>query len=168
MRRWRSNSSNYSVSFLKRLERSIIRVLIIASVLLVLVQMGLGLAKDPVDFYISVAQKVEAPSMDLAPVSSTVTPDNKLENTSNKTWKLTLKASPAAPVRVLQNGRVLGTLTRGELEIPVQAGTLQLDGTNTSQIVRVQVVKKDAQLHDPRINQSLVIEHNVQNLRVGP
>lgn len=164
MRQWRNTKGNYSKSILQRVERGVIRTLILASVLLLLVQMGLGLAKDPVDFYISVAQKIESPSLDIAPVSSAVSP----ENPSLKTWKVTLKASPAAPVRVLQNGRVLGTLTRGELEVPVQAGTLQLDGTNVSQIVRVQVIKKDSQLQDPRLNQSLIIEHNIQNFRVSP
>lgn len=164
MRQWRNTKRNYSKSILQRVERGVIRTLILASVLLLLAQMGLGLAKDPVDFYISVAQKIESPSLDIAPVSSAVSPDN----TSQKTWKVTLKASPAAPIRVVQNGRVLGTLTRGELEVPVQAGTLQLDGTNVSQIIRVQVIKKDSQLQDPRLNQSLIIEHNIQNLRVGP
>lgn len=168
MRRWKNTPGNYSRSIPQRIERGIIRALILTAVLLILVQMGLGLAKDPVDFYISVAQKIEAPSLDIAPVSSTVSPEMNRDNSSNTTWKVTLKASPAAPIRVVQNGRVLGTLTRGELEIPVQAGTLQLDGTNVSQIVRVQVTKKDSQLHDPRLNQSLIIEHNLQNLRVGP
>jgi hypothetical protein len=150
------------------MERGVIRVMVLAAVLLVLAQMGLGLAKDPVDFYIAMAQKVEAPSMDIAPVSGVTTTEMPQENLTGKTWKLTLKASPAAPVRVLQNGRLLGTLTRGELEIPVQTGNLQLDGTNSSQIVRVQVIKKDTQLHDPRLNQSYMIEHNVQTIRVAP
>lgn len=167
MRQWRNTKGN-SKSFLQRVERGVIRTLILASVLLLLVQMGLGLAKDPVDFYISVAQRIESPSLDIAPVSSVVSPEISSDNTLQKTWKLTLKASPATPVRVVQNGRLLGTLSRGELEVPVQAGMLQLDGTNVSQIVRVQVIKKDTQLQDPRLNQSLIIEHNIQNLRVGP
>jgi hypothetical protein len=168
MRRWRLKGSTGSKSYLKRLEQGLIRIMILATVLLVLVQMGLGLAKDPVDFYISVAQKVEAPALDIAPVSKTVTPEIRSENSTDKTWLLTLKAIPAAPVRVIQNGRVLGTLTRGELEVLVRAGTLQLDGTNCAQIVRVQVIKKASELHDPRLNQSVIIEHNVQSLRVGP
>ena len=168
MRRRRKIPGHYTKSLPQRIEQGVIRILIIASVLLVLAQMGFGLAKDPVDFYISVAQKVEAPALDITPASTTVSPEINQGNTMDKTWKLTLKASPAAPIRVVQNGRVLGTLTRGELEVPVQAGTLQLDGTNVSQIVRVQVIKKDSQLHDPRLNQSLIIEHNLQNLRVGP
>lgn len=168
MRQWKSVKGNYSKSILHRVERGVIRIVILASVLLLLVQMGLGLAKDPVDFYISVAQKIESPSLDIAPVSSAVSPEISPDNALQRTWKVTLKASPAAPVRVVQNGRVLGTLARGELEVPVQAGILQLDGTNVSQIVRVQVIKKDAQLQDPRLNQSLILEHNIQNLRVGP
>lgn len=150
---------------LPKLERILIRAVALSAVLLVLVQMSLGLAKDPVDYYISIAQSIEAPSLDSTPVSSTLTP-NLIQETTPQTAQITLKAIPAAPVRVVQNGKVLGTLARGELEIPVQAGTLQLDGTNVSSIVRVQVIKKDSTLVDPRLNQTVIIEHNVQTLRI--
>lgn len=165
MRRRRSLLKNERNVF-TRMERGVIRLLVLASVLLVLVQMGLGIAKDPVDFYIGMAQKVEAPAMEITPVGALTTelPSNEM---NSKTWKITLKATPATPIRVLQNGRLLGTLARGELEVPVQAGSIQLDGTNVSQIVRVQVLKKDSELHDPRINQSYTVEHNVQTIRVG-
>lgn len=150
----------------RKLEQILIRAVVLATVLLVLVQMGLGLAKDPVDYYISVAQNVEAPSLDSTPVSSTLTPD-LIQESVPQTLPITLKAVPAAPVRVIQNGKLLGTLARGELEIPAMTGTLQLDGTNVSAIVRVQVIKKDPALLDPRLNQTVIIEHNIQTLRVG-
>ncbi|HHY26809.1 MAG TPA: hypothetical protein GX523_08710 [Desulfitobacterium dehalogenans] len=155
---------NYSSGLLK-FEKAIIRAVVLSAVFLVLAQMALGLAKDPVDYYISVAQNVEAPSLDSTPVSSTVTPN--LIQTTSQTFLITLKAVPAAPVRVIQNGKVLGTLARGELEIPVQGGILQLDGTNVSAIVRIQVIKKDSALMEPRLNQTVIIEHNIQTLRVG-
>lgn len=149
-------------------ERSLIRALVLMSALLVVAQIGLGLARDPVDFYIAMAQKVEAPPIEVQPTSGIATPELEENKVSPQTWNLTLKASPAAPIRVLQNGKLLGTLTRGELGIMAQAGTLQLDGTNTSQIVRVQVIGRDPQLLEPRLNQSLTIEKNVQNLRISP
>ncbi len=151
---------------LLRFEKVIIRAVVLSAVFLVLAQMALGLAKDPVGYYISVAQNIEAPSLDSTPVSSTVTP-NLIQETTPQTSLITLKAVPAAPVRVLQNGKTLGTLVRGELEIPVQTGVIQLDGTNVSAIVRIQVMKKDSALTEPRLNQTLIIEHNIQTLRVG-
>ncbi|WP_445900315.1 hypothetical protein [Desulfitobacterium sp. THU1] len=146
-------------------EKIIIRAVILSAVLLVTMQMGLELAKNPVDYYISVAQNVEAPSLESTPVSSTVTP-NLIQDIAPQTSKILLKAVPAAPVRVLQNGKVLGSLARGELEVPVHAGVLQLDGTNVSAIVRVQVMDKDMDLIEPRLNQTVMIEHNIQTLRI--
>ncbi|WP_026198915.1 hypothetical protein [Desulfitobacterium hafniense] len=151
---------------LLRFEKVIIRAVVLSAVFLVLAQMALGLAKDPVGYYISVAQNIEAPSLDSTPVSSTVTP-NLIQETIPQTSLITLKAVPAAPVRVIQNGKTLGTLARGELEIPVQTGVIQLDGTNVPTIVRIQVIKKDSALTEPRLNQTLMIEHNIQTLRVG-
>lgn len=170
-RSWGSKSSRIdprksSIPGFRKLERILIRAVVLSTVLLVIVQMGLGLAKDPVDYYISVAQNVEAPSLDSTPVSSTVTP-NLIQEAGTQTSQITLKAVPAAPIRVIQNGKLLGTLARGELEIPAITGTLQLDGTNVSAIVRVQVIKKDPALIDPRLNQTVIIEHNIQTLRVG-
>jgi hypothetical protein len=142
--------------------------MVLMSVLLVVAQIGLGLARDPVDFYIAMAQKVEAPLIEVQPTSGITTPELEGNKVSAQTWSITLKATPAAPIRVLQNGKLLGTLTRGVLEVPAQAGTLQLDGTNSSQIVRVQVTGRDPQLSEPRLNQSLTLEKNVLNLRVTP
>jgi len=147
------------------LERMIIRAVAICAVILVVAQMALGLARDPVDYYISIAQNLEAPSLESSPVSSTITPNLIQENTSATVY-ITLKAVPAAPVRVLQNGKVLGTLTRGELEIPVQVGTLQLDGTNVPNIVRVQVIKKDPTLVEPKLNEIYILEHNLKTVRL--
>lgn len=150
------------------LERGLIRFMVLASVLLVVAQIGFGLARDPVDFYIAMAQKVESPPIEVQPTSGITTPELNGNKALAQTWTITLKATPAAPVRVLQNGKLLGTLSRGQLEITPQSGTLQLDGTAVSQIVRVQVTGRDSKLHEPRLNQSLIVEKNVQNLRISP
>lgn len=156
---------NFSTG-LAGLERFLIRGVALAAVLLVLVQMGMGLAKDPVDYYLSVAQSLEAPSLESTPVSGTVTP-NLIQEGLPQTAEITLRAIPAAPIKVIQNGKVLGTLARGELKVSVQTGILQLDGTNVPSLVRVQVTKKDAALMDPKLNQTYIVEHNIQTLRVG-
>lgn len=150
------------------MERAVIRFMVITSVLLVVAQIGLGLARDPVDFYIDMAQKVEAPPIEVPTTAGLTTPELEGNKATTATWNITLKATPAAPIRVLQNGKLLGTLTRGELAITAQAGTLQLDGTTCSQIVRVQVTGRDSKLHEPRLNQSFIVEKNVQNFRVSP
>lgn len=144
----------------QRGERRIIRVIVLASVLLVLMQ--LSAVRDPLQFYMAVASKVEAPPLELPPLANPVLAE------SAKTWQVTLIAIPSAPIRVLQNGKVIATLAKGEQQITVQSGQIQLDGVGVSQTIRVQVIKKDAQLLEPRQNQIVVLQGNIQNVTVRP
>ena len=139
----------------QRGESKIIRVMVLASVILVLMQ--LSVLRDPLAFYMAVAAKVEAPPLELPALAE-----------SHKTWQLTLKATPAAPIRVLQNGKVVATLANGEQQIMVESGQIQLDGRGLPQIIQVQVVKGDIQLVEPRKNQIVVIQGNIQTLTVRP
>lgn len=139
----------------QRGESKIIRVMVLASIILVLMQ--LSVIRDPLEFYMAVAAKVEAPPLELPALAQLP-----------KTWQLTLKATPAASIRVLQNGKVMTTLAYGEQQITVESGQIQLDGRGLSQIIQVQVVKKDTQLVEPRQNQIVVIQGNIQNLTVRP
>ncbi len=139
----------------QRGESKIIRVMVLASVILVLMQ--LSVLRDPLEFYMAVTSKVEAPPLELPALAQ-----------SHKTWQLTLKATPVAPIRVLQNGKVIAILANGEQQITVESGQIQLDGRGLPQIIQLQVVKKDAQLVEPRKNQIVVIKGNVQNLTVRP
>lgn len=151
----------------RTLENNFIRFVVLMAVLLAVAQIGLGLAGDPVDSYLALARKVEDPPLDIQPTSGLITPETN-DGKALQTWKIALKAIPAAPVRVLQNGKLLGTLSKGQLEISVQAGTLQLDGTACPQIVRIQVIGRDNKLQEPRLNQTLSLEKNIQTLRVTP
>ena len=139
-------------------ERRIIRVMILASIILILMQ--LSAARDPLQFYISVASKVEAPPLELTSQLNTEFAE------SVQTWQMTLKATPAAPIRVLQNGKLIATLAKGEQQIKVQSGQIQLDGVGVAQNIRVQVLQKDAQLLEPRQNQVFVLQGNIQNVIV--
>jgi len=139
----------------QRAEGKIIRVMVLASVILVLMQ--LSVLRDPIQFYMAVAAKVEAPPLELPALAQT-----------HKTWQLTLKAIPAAPIRVLQNGKVIGTLANGELQMTVEEGQLQLDGRGLAQGLKVQVTKKEPQLVEPRANQVVVMQSNIQTLTVRP
>ena len=145
-------------NIVERGELRIIRVMVLASVLLVIMQ--LSEARDPLQFYMAVASKVEAPPLEL-PSSANHEPAKLV-----KTWQMTLRATPAAPIRVLQNGKLIATLARGEQQIMVQSGQIQLDGTGVPQTIRVQVIKKDAQLLEPSLNQLVVLQENIQNLTV--
>ena len=137
-----------------------IRVMVLASVLLILMQ--LSAVRDPLQFYMAVASKVEAPPLELPPL-------NKPELAEAvRTWQVTLKATPAAPIRVLQNGKVIATLAKGEQQLIVQTGQIQLDGIGVSQTIRVQVIKKDSLLTEPRQNQVVVLQGNIQNMMVRP
>lgn len=139
-------------------ERRIIRVMVLASILLVLMQ--LSAVRDPLQFYMAVTSKVEAPPIDL-PSSVNSTLDETV-----KTWSVTLKATPAAPIRVIQNGKVIASLAKGEQQLTVQAGQIQLDATGVTQTIQVQVMSKDAKLIEPRLNQVIMLKGNTQVVNV--
>ena len=145
-------------NILQRGERRIIRVMVLGSVMLVLMQ--LSVVRDPLQFYMAVAAKVEAPPLELPTLANPI-----LVEPVN-IWYLTLKATPVAPIRVLQNGKVLATLANGEQQIAVQSGQIQLDGRGVSQITQVQVLQKDARLVEPRQNQIVVLQGNIQTITV--
>ncbi|MHB1652278.1 MAG: hypothetical protein ACYCVD_07335 [Desulfitobacteriaceae bacterium] len=149
------------LGFLQRIlqqgERLLIRVMILASVALVIVQMGL--AKDPVAFYLAMAERVEYPPLNM--------PALALEDTK-ATYTLGLRAIPNAPVKVWQNDKLIADLSQGEQQIAVQKGQILLDGRGISQAIRVQVIKKDNALKEPRLNQTLILQGNIQGLLVTP
>ncbi|MDR3543783.1 MAG: hypothetical protein P4L69_22945 [Desulfosporosinus sp.] len=159
MRR-RENLLEWMWNTVQQGERQIIRGMVLASVLLILMQ--LSVVRDPLQFYMAVTSKVEAPPLEL-PSLADLTLSEPV-----KTWQVTLKATPAAPVRVLQSGKVIATLAKGEQQIMIQSGQIQLDGTGVSQTIRVQVIKKDAQLLEPRLNQLVLLEGNIKNVTVRP
>lgn len=144
----------------QRGERRIIRVMVLASVLLLLMQ--LSAIRDPLDFYMTVASKVEAPPLELPALANP-----KLQETV-KIWHITLKATPAAPIRVIQNGTVIATLAKGEQEIAVQPGLIQLDGIGIAQTIKIQVIEKDAQLLEPLQNQIIILQGTIENMIVRP
>lgn len=153
-------------------ERQLIRLIIVGSVILVIMQFGL--AKDPVQFYLAMAQEVESPALEVNSSEQAVTlpassPVSSQTGSSAQTqlYQITLKATPNLPVRVLQNGKELGTLTKGEQVLKVQAGIIQLDATKVKQAVQVQVLKIDPKLSQPQVNRIFVCNGDVQEIWVG-
>lgn len=138
-----------------RAEQILIRLMILSSVILAIAQ--IGSAKDPVDFYLAMAAKVESPPLDIPAVN----------NAANKTYLLSLKAVPLVSVKVWQNGALLGDLSQGEKLISVRAGEIVLDGRGAGQPVRVQIQPKDDALKEPRAN-VIALNGNLLNIRVSP
>ena len=161
--------------FLQQGERQLIRIIVLGSVILVVMQFSS--ARDPVQFYLAFAQEVESPSLELntsgqamtIPTSSQSPLFSSVSSTDQtRVYQITLKSTPNSAVRVLQNGKVLGTLAKGQQVFSVHTGTVQLDATNVTQSVRVQVVKRDALLNQPTQNQFLLNNGKVYEIWVGP
>ena len=139
-------------------EGRFIRGMVLAAVVLVVMQ--LQVIRDPLQYYLAVASKIEAPPLEV-PVPAYAVSETGV-------WPLVFTAVPAAPVRILQNGKLLGTLAQGRLLVKVQAGQVQLDGTGVSKPVRVQIVQPDSGLAEPRLNQSVLLRGDTVSLTVRP
>jgi len=150
--------------FVQRSERAIIRLLILTSVILVLGQFAL--AGDPVEFYLALSEEVEAPALDF---ESTVTPTSSVPSDSQADWELTLQASPAAAVLVVENGRIIADLSAGVVRVGVEPGTIYLDGRGVSQPVsiQVQIANKNMKSSEPQLKQ-ITVNGNVYKLQVAP
>jgi hypothetical protein len=154
--------------FFQQGERQLIRLIVLGSVILVIMQFSL--AKEPVQFYLEMAQKIESPYIELNTTEQAVTaPATSQTGSSVQTqlYQITLKATPNLPVRVLQNGKELGTLTKGEQVLKVQAGIIQLDAAKVKQPVQVQVLKLDPLLSQPQLNRIFVCNEDVQEIWIG-
>jgi len=142
----------------RRIERILIRTMILASVLLVVVQ--LGLAQDPVDFYLATAAKIESPPLDIP------TLDNS-EITTGRIYAVLFKAAPKAPVKIWQDGILLGDLSQGEKLVKVSAGEVILDGRGLEPVIRIQIVPQDARLQEPRAR-VVTLKGNSVSFKVNP
>lgn len=140
---------------MRRVEQLVIRVMILASVALAIVQ--LGQAKNPVDFYLAMAAKVENAPLDLPAA----------ENGTDQTYTLSVKSVPNAPVNIWQNGVLLADLSQGEKLVKVQAGEIILDGRGAGSSVRVQIVPKDTILKQPRAG-VVDLNGNAKSIIVSP
>ena len=140
--------------FFHWLERKVVRVLILGAVLLAIIQLSMGLAADPVDFYLAVSKQVESPPLELVD--------------SEQRYQIKLQAIPAAPVKIYQNGRLMGDLATGEKEFNVKTGNLLLDGRYVDHPVKIWVKECDPHLNEPRLNQTFIVESNVIELSIIP
>lgn len=142
------------------MEKVLLRVLMLLVLVLAITQMSL--ARNPLDFYLAMAAKVENTPLDVPTVALTEKP------VAAQGYWLSLKAVPDAAVKVWQDGKLVGDLSRGVSELQVSQGQVLLDGRGISGTVRVQVIQKDKRLREPALNQTSVIQGNVQALTISP
>ncbi|MDD2234018.1 MAG: hypothetical protein PHZ11_04635 [Desulfitobacteriaceae bacterium] len=149
-------------------ERQLIRLIVLGSVILVIVQFGL--AREPVQFYLQMAREIESPYLELNLTEQTVTAPASSQTDSTaqtRLYKITLKATPNSPVRVFQNDQELGILTKGELGLAVQAGIIRLDAGKVKQPIQVQVIKLDPRLSQPQLNRIFYCNGDIQEIWIG-
>jgi hypothetical protein len=154
--------------FFQQGEQQLIRIIVLGSAVLVIMQFAL--VRDPVQFYLAMSQETESPYIDLDTSQQTATlPASSPTGSSAQTqlYQITLKATPNLPVRVLQNGKELGSFTKGEQVFKVQAGIIQLDASKVKQPVQVQVLTLDPKLSQPQLNRIFVCDGDVQEIWVG-
>lgn len=162
----RRGLGEYLLRLIHHSEKKIIRMMVFACLALTVTQCWR--ARDPLQFYLAFAQKIEETAMD---VRSQPVPAMSAEQAARplpESWAVVLKAQPAAAVKVSQNGELLGTLSQGELTLKVQAGKIQLDGREIRELIRVQVVRTAAPLSQPQVNQVYLLQGNVQEIPVTP
>lgn len=142
--------------FFTRLEGWIIRGLILGTLLLVIVQYGMS--KDPVEFYLAMAGKVESPAIEV----------NGYLKDDEPVYTVRLKAVPAAPVNIVQNGQIIASLGKGEVNIPLSADAFILDGRGVSQAVSIQIVEISPAVKSPAAHQIINLENNAVSLKIVP
>ena len=129
----------------QRGERWLIRGLILASVALVVFQ--LGSAGDPVQLYLAMAEKVESPAI---PVGS---------GFDTEQYTVTFRVSPAAPVKLIQNDQIIASLDQDQT-VSVSEGLLILDARGIKEKVTVQVLETDGRMSGLAANQLITLENN--------
>ena len=127
---------------MQKVEKVLVRMVVLGVVGLLLIQLVLARAKDPVDFYLAFAQTIET-----IPLEGT-----------NAQWEpnleLTALGGDASRLKVLVNEREVGTLNNGKLSLKIQAGDrLAVDARLVAPSVRLTVTAIGQDLAYPKLNQ---------------
>lgn len=122
---------------LSRMERSIIRVMVILAVLLGVFQ--LKAAKDPLDFYFQVTGYVEAPALKF---------DSELNSVKeNEYFEVSFDVVPYAPVKVWQDDELLGVIAQNQNKFKLHPGTVILDAREIVYPVYVEFYTRGKKQH---------------------
>lgn len=124
-------SSKSRFSFLERLESTLLRVMILGTILLAVFQFNT--ITDPVDFYLKIASDLDSPAFKY---DEYLAEDN---NRKDKLISLDFQAEPVSSVLVKQNNEVIGEIGNG-VKLQVEPGTVTLDATQVRHPVTVYVI----------------------------
>ncbi len=137
MMRWnKKRTFPQRVSFLQRLEGRIIRIMVLSVVLLALFQMKSVM--DPVDFYLKFSGDIDAPAFKY---QYYIDEAFKEDNKNNELVRLIFMTTPEnSPVKVWQNDKLVGTISKDRESFELQPGSVSLDATEISYPVTVEII----------------------------
>ncbi len=117
---------------MNRMESSLIRVMVLCTVLLVVFQMTT--ITDPIDFYLKVAGEIDSPAFKYDEYA-----DQKNINGQSQNVSLYFLVDPDSLVVVKQNDKEIGMI-KNETQLNVSPGTVYLDATDIPYPVVVEIV----------------------------
>lgn len=138
---------------MKKLEKVMVRFAVLGILALVVVQLVVVRATDPVDFYLTFAQKIE--STPLQPTVDTFQPN----------LVLTVQGGEGAKLKILVNDQEAGNLGQGQLSLRVKDGDrLAVDARNAPKGSRLKIMGIGQDLSYPKLNQVWPIQGSVLDL----
>jgi hypothetical protein len=132
------------VRWMKKVEKVLVRLVVLGVLTLVILQMALARASDPLNLYMTLAQKIEAPVL-------TQTEENWEPN-----LVFSLEGGKGSELKIRVNDQEVGDLANGKLELKVKLGDqLSLDARLLkSQNLKLKVSGVDKGFSYPKLNQT--------------
>ncbi len=130
------------LKLMQRIEKALVRLVVLGVLTLLVVQLVLARAQDPMDFYLAFAQKIETVPLEQADASF------------EPNLILTVEGGEPAHLKVLVNGQEAGRFVSGKLSLRVRPGDrLALDARQAPKGLRLKVSGIGQELAYPRLNQ---------------
>lgn len=141
------------LKFMRRLEKILVRLAVFGCMTLIVLQLALVRVKDPVEFYLAFAQKIDSP------------PLQQIDVNWQPNLVLMVEGADTANLKVLLNDKVAGTFTDGRLELSVSPGDrLALDARQSPGQVKLKVAGVSENLSYPRLNQQWRLQGSILDL----
>ena len=138
---------------MNKLEKVLVRLVVLGVVALVIVQLALARAKDPLDFYLTFSQKIESAPLEQA------------ETTWQPNLVLTTEGGDGSKLKILVNDREVGDLHAGRLDLKVKKGDrLAAEVRNVPKGLRLKVSGVGQELTYPRLNQVWPLRGSILDL----
>lgn len=141
------------IEVMRSVEKTLVRLAIFGVLALLFIQLGLERARDPVNFYLAFAKKVEStPIVDDSPYLQ-------------PNLVLFCEEGSAPQLKVRVNGEEVGTLSSGTLSLTVSPGDrLTVDARGLQNRVRLKVVGLGQNITYPRLNQVWPLSRGIFDL----